>query len=105
MDLALRLNETAVMTLLMGTSLYPTRYAAIRELIQNSVDACLVRSYLHQQPTYKPKVEISNEFYLAFSIAVSKLSISRLYFSISSLACAILASVRVPLIGTATRTT
>ncbi len=62
MDLSLRLNETAVMTLLMGTSLYPTRYAAIRELIQNSVDACLARSYLHQQPTYKPKVEISNEY-------------------------------------------
>lgn len=62
MNLSLRLNESAVMSLLMGTSLYPTRYAAIRELIQNSVDACLVRSYLFQQPTYKPKVAISNEY-------------------------------------------
>lgn len=62
MDLSLRLNESAVMTLLMGTSLYPSRYAAIRELIQNAVDACLVRSILSQQSTYRPTAKISNEY-------------------------------------------
>lgn len=42
LDIALSLDEAAVMSLLMGTSLYRTPHAAVRELIQNSVDACKV---------------------------------------------------------------
>lgn len=46
LDISLSLDESAVMSLLMGTSLYRTPMAAIRELIQNAVDACKVRQTL-----------------------------------------------------------
>jgi len=46
LDLALNLVESSVMTLLMGVKLYETPYAAVRELIQNAIDACVVRQHL-----------------------------------------------------------
>lgn len=52
MDLSLRLDEPAIITLLMGTSLYETPLAAIRELLQNAIDACTVRSRLFPLATY-----------------------------------------------------
>ncbi len=45
-DLSLSLDESAVMSILMGTSLYRTPFAAIRELIQNGADACSARKTL-----------------------------------------------------------
>ncbi|HEX5727088.1 MAG TPA: ATP-binding protein, partial [Longimicrobiaceae bacterium] len=42
-DLAFRLNQSAVLTLLMGERLYSEPAAAVRELIQNAVDATLAR--------------------------------------------------------------
>jgi len=60
LDLSLSLDESAVMSILMGTSLYRTPYAAIRELIQNAVDACTVRHAL--RPDMGPgKIEIFEE--------------------------------------------
>jgi signal transduction histidine kinase len=59
MDLALKLDEAAVMSLLMGNQLYDSPFAAVRELIQNGVDACVVRRALVMDPTYQPKVSVS----------------------------------------------
>lgn len=59
MDLALRLDEAAVMTLLMGQQLYESPLIAVRELIQNSVDAALVRGALVPDPTYDPRISVS----------------------------------------------
>lgn len=56
-DLSLSLDESAVMSILMGTSLYRTPFAAIRELIQNGVDACSVRQTLRHD-LGKGKVDI-----------------------------------------------
>ena len=60
LDLSLSLDESAVMSLLMGTSLYRTPYAAIRELIQNAADACTVRQTLRhtEEP---PRIELTTE--------------------------------------------
>ena len=61
MDLSLRLDEAAVMSLLMGTSLYPSRHAAVREIIQNAVDACLVRTRMEADPNYRPEVKLTQK--------------------------------------------
>jgi molecular chaperone HtpG len=42
-DMSLRLNEAAIMNLLMGEKLYLHPGVALRELIQNAIDACRVR--------------------------------------------------------------
>jgi len=42
-DLSLHLNQTAITKLLMGERLYSNKAVAVRELLQNSIDACLAR--------------------------------------------------------------
>lgn len=45
-DYSVHLNESSIMKLLMGHNLYDTTQVAIRELIQNSIDACRVKQRL-----------------------------------------------------------
>lgn len=56
-DYSIRLNDTAIRNLLMGNNLYSKKYAAARELIQNSLDACLVRGKL-EKFGYSPLVKV-----------------------------------------------
>jgi len=57
-DYALRLNEKRIMNLLMGENLYVNAPVAIRELLQNSIDACLLKSRLGING-YVPNIEVS----------------------------------------------
>lgn len=41
-DLSFRLHQSSVMSLLMGEALYQTPYSAVRELVQNAVDASVL---------------------------------------------------------------
>lgn len=58
------LNKTQVIDLLMGTKLYENSEVVLRELIQNSIDACMVRKILCESygETYIPRLEVS--FYI-----------------------------------------
>ena len=56
-DYSIRLNDTAIRNLLMGNNLYTKKYVAARELIQNSLDACQVRSRL-EKFGYSPLVKV-----------------------------------------------
>ena len=58
-DIALRLNQSAIISMLMGENLYVNSSVAIRELLQNSLDACAVRTRLEQGATYVPQIEVS----------------------------------------------
>ena len=60
-DYSIKLNETAIVNLLMGENLYIDSQAALRELIQNSIDACNVRKRI-ETLSYVP--EITVETYL-----------------------------------------
>lgn len=44
-DMSLTLNQPRIMNLLMGERLYPEPAVALRELLQNSIDACSVRQH------------------------------------------------------------
>lgn len=61
MNLALKLDEASVMSLLMGTNLYESSLAAVRELIQNGIDSCQVRKALISEASYKPLVSVNIE--------------------------------------------
>lgn len=54
------LNKTQVIDLLMGTKLYANPEVALRELIQNSIDACLLRAAMAKSwdNPYEPKISI-----------------------------------------------
>lgn len=56
-DYSIRLNDMAIRNLLMGNNLYTKKYVAARELIQNSLDACQVRSRL-ERFGYYPLVKV-----------------------------------------------
>jgi molecular chaperone HtpG len=57
-DYSIKLNETAIVKLLMGENLYSSSNAAIRELIQNSIDACdLLRKLTSEN--YDPLINVS----------------------------------------------
>ena len=56
-EMSLGMNQVAIMTLLMGEHLYSRKGVALRELIQNSVDACAVRQTLTDE-TYEPLVKL-----------------------------------------------
>ncbi len=60
-DLAFQLDESAITRLLMGESLYSNKTVALRELIQNAVDACQVRGMVDPNPTYSPHVRVFEE--------------------------------------------
>ena len=59
-DCQFRLNHSQVIDLLMGTSLYGDPAVAIRELVQNSIDACLVRKALEAKwgNSYAPHISV-----------------------------------------------
>lgn len=60
-DLAIRLNESAIINLLMGDRLYSNSEVALRELIQNSVEACIVRKQIEEKSSYDPIINVSFE--------------------------------------------
>ncbi len=55
------LSKRQVIELLMGTKLYGNQEVALRELIQNSIDACLLRQSQEKKwgNKYEPKIEIN----------------------------------------------
>lgn len=59
-DSQFRLNHSQVIDLLMGTRLYGDPAVAIREVVQNSIDACLVRKALERKwrNPYEPRISI-----------------------------------------------
>jgi molecular chaperone HtpG len=59
--LSLRLNQSAIISLLMGEKLYASPSVAVRELIQNSLDACAVRRHLDSSSDYVPQIAIKSE--------------------------------------------
>lgn len=54
------LSKTQVIDLLMGTKLYGDPEVALRELLQNSIDACLLREAMEQSwgNIYSPEIQI-----------------------------------------------
>lgn len=60
-DLSLFMDYSAITNLLMNESLYGNKEAALREIIQNSIDACTVKSKVHTDELniYTPKILIS----------------------------------------------
>jgi signal transduction histidine kinase/ribosomal protein S25 len=59
-DFAFRLNESSISKILMGEGLYANKAAALRELIQNSIDACRVKALLAHEAGYKPSITVSH---------------------------------------------
>ena len=56
-DYSIRLNDASIRNLLMGNNLYFNKYVAARELIQNSLDACIVRNKIEKYG-YTPLVKV-----------------------------------------------
>ncbi|MCS4162942.1 ATP-binding protein [Sphingobacterium sp. BIGb0116] len=54
-DYSIKLNESAIINLLMGENLYLDSQIALRELIQNSIDACNVRKN-YEELSYFPEI-------------------------------------------------
>lgn len=57
-DLKLNIDYKAVTKLLMGESVYGSKALGLRELLQNSIDACMVKKE-KLQSDYKPTIEIN----------------------------------------------
>lgn len=57
-DLKLNMDYKAVTNLLMGESVYGSKDLGLRELLQNSIDACMVKKE-KLQSDYKPTIEIN----------------------------------------------
>lgn len=59
-DTKFNLSKTQVIELLMGTKLYGNPEVALRELLQNSIDACLLRQAQEKEwgNLYEPKISI-----------------------------------------------
>ena len=55
------LSKNQVIDLLMGTKLYGNPSVALRELLQNSIDACLLRQAMENEwhNTYEPEIQIN----------------------------------------------
>jgi hypothetical protein len=60
-DTKFSLSKKQIIDLLMGTKLYGKTEVALRELLQNSIDACLLREKLSEfwDIEYTPKIEVS----------------------------------------------
>ena len=58
-DFSIKLSQNSIINLLMGESLYKNRNVAIRELIQNSIDACNAKSKI--DASYNPEINVSIE--------------------------------------------
>lgn len=59
-DLQFDMDYIAISNLLMGENLYPDRKVVIRELLQNSIDACLIKNELlkGQAIVYNPEINV-----------------------------------------------
>lgn len=59
-DTSFHLSKNQVIDLLMGTKLYGKPEVALRELLQNSIDACLLSEALHKkwEAPYKPQITV-----------------------------------------------
>ncbi len=59
-DTQFSLSKNQVVDLLMGTKLYGNTEIALRELIQNSIDACMVSAAMHETwgESYTPKIVV-----------------------------------------------
>ena len=55
-DYSIKLNENAIIKLLMGENLYPKPETAVRELLQNAIDACLVHQ--GRNSAYVPHIDV-----------------------------------------------
>lgn len=58
-DISLQLNQAAITSLLMGERLYSNPAVAIRELIQNSIDACNARHKIQPEIAYTPNISVT----------------------------------------------
>jgi len=58
-DMSLQLSQAAITSLLMGERLYLEPAVCLRELIQNSIDACAARIKLVPDPTYVPEISVN----------------------------------------------
>lgn len=58
-DVSLRLNQSAIINILMGEKLYSNSAIAIRELLQNSLDACAIRKIIENNDKYIPEIFVS----------------------------------------------
>ena len=60
-DSQFSLSKKQVINILMGTKLYGNTDSALRELIQNSIDACLLRKSLYNEwgEAYEPEIKIT----------------------------------------------
>lgn len=58
---AIHLDEKSIMTLLMGENLYERAQVALRELIQNSIDACILRTKVDGAALPEIKVSVSKD--------------------------------------------
>lgn len=56
-DYSIKLNDNAIIKLLMGDNLYDSPKVAARELLQNAIDACIVRK--RQEKLYTPQIKVS----------------------------------------------
>lgn len=59
-DLSLRMNQSAILSLLMGDRLYSHSGVALRELIQNSLDACEARRCLAGTGDYSAQIKVAS---------------------------------------------
>ena len=59
-DTSFHLSKNQVVDLLMGTKLYGKPGVALRELLQNSIDACLLSKALHEKwkVPYDPLIKV-----------------------------------------------
>ncbi len=63
-DTQFNLSKRQVIDLLMGTKLYGNPQVALRELLQNSIDACLLRAAQEEKWGNKYEPEISVKYYI-----------------------------------------
>lgn len=59
-DMSFRLNQSAIISLLMGEKLYSSPAVPLRELVQNSIDACAARQKLEESKVYVPSIVITS---------------------------------------------
>ncbi len=93
-DTSFNLNKNQIIELLMGTKLYGNPEVALRELLQNSIDACLLSRALHKKwnVPYEPLVKVkyyteNDEEYLEIidnGIGMNQSIIDKYYSNIGS---------------------
>lgn len=61
LNYSIHLDDKSIMTLLMGENLYERAQVALRELVQNSIDACVLRTKLEKTLTPEITVSVSRD--------------------------------------------